>query len=44
MNEILNFETFLMAGILLNLTPVTDTMYILDRSISQGKKQGFYLY
>lgn len=35
-----NFETFLIAGILLNLTPGADTMYILGRSISQGKKSG----
>ncbi len=37
---ILNFETFILAGILLNLTPGADTMYILGRSISQGKKSG----
>ncbi|MEK6480551.1 LysE family translocator [Catalinimonas sp. 4WD22] len=37
---IINFETFLIAGILLNLTPGADTMYILGRSISQGKKAG----
>ncbi|MEP2023585.1 MAG: LysE family translocator [Reichenbachiella sp.] len=37
---IINFETFLIAGILLILTPGTDTMYILGRSISQGKKAG----
>ena len=37
---ITNFETFLIAGILLNLTPGADTMYILSRSISQGKKAG----
>lgn len=37
---IINFETFLIAGIILNLTPGTDTMYILGRSISQGKKAG----
>ncbi|MBU3026364.1 LysE family translocator [Zobellia galactanivorans] len=35
-----NFETFLIAAILLNLTPGADTMYILGRSISQGKKAG----
>ncbi len=35
-----NFETFILAGILLNLTPGADTMYILGRSISQGKKAG----
>lgn len=37
---IVNFEAFLLAGILLNLTPGSDTMYILGRSISQGKKAG----
>lgn len=37
---IINFETFLIAGIILNITPGTDTMYILSRSISQGKKAG----
>lgn len=37
---IINFETFLIAGILLILTPGTDTMYILGRSISQGRKSG----
>lgn len=37
---IINFEAFLIAGLLLNLTPGADTMYILSRSISQGKKAG----
>ncbi len=37
---IVNYGTFLISGILLNLTPGTDTMYILARSISQGKKAG----
>lgn len=37
---IINFEAFLIAGIILNITPGTDTMYILSRSISQGKKAG----
>lgn len=37
---IINFGAFLIAGILLNLTPGSDTMYILGRSISQGKKAG----
>lgn len=37
---IINFETFLIAGLILNLTPGADTMYILGRSISQGKKAG----
>ena len=30
------------AGIILNLTPGADTMYILTRSIAQGKKAGIY--
>lgn len=37
---IINFETFLIAGIILNLTPGADTMYILGRSIAQGKRAG----
>ncbi len=37
---IINFEMFLIAGIMLNLTPGEDTMYIHGRSISQGKKAG----
>ncbi|UZO80543.1 LysE family translocator [Aquimarina sp. ERC-38] len=37
---IVNFEAFLLAGLILNITPGADTMYILGRSISQGKKAG----
>ncbi|MFZ5649078.1 MAG: LysE family translocator [Bacillota bacterium] len=37
---IINFEVFLLSGILLNLTPGADTMYILGRSVSQGRKAG----
>ena len=37
---IINFETFLIAGFIFFLTPGADTMYILGRSISQGKKAG----
>ncbi|HWR38506.1 MAG TPA: LysE family translocator [Patescibacteria group bacterium] len=37
-----HFEMFLAAGILLNLTPGSDTLYILGRSISQGKRAGIY--
>jgi RhtB (resistance to homoserine/threonine) family protein len=37
---ITHFTTFLITGILLNITPGSDTMYILGRSISQGKKAG----
>ncbi|MEO0468205.1 MAG: LysE family translocator [Bacteroidota bacterium] len=39
---IINFGAFIMAGILLNLTPGADTMYILGRSISQGKRSGVF--
>jgi RhtB (resistance to homoserine/threonine) family protein len=37
-----NYITFLIAGIILNITPGSDTMYILTRSIAQGKKAGYY--
>ncbi len=37
---IINFWAFLAAGILLNLTPGSDTMYILSRSVANGKKAG----
>ncbi len=37
---IVNFEVFVLSGIILNLTPGIDTMYILGRSISQGRKAG----
>ncbi|MED4586753.1 LysE family translocator [Brevibacillus choshinensis] len=40
MYGIVNFEVFLLTGILLNLIPGTDTMYILSRSISQGRRSG----
>jgi RhtB (resistance to homoserine/threonine) family protein len=33
---------FLLTGILLNLIPGADTMYIVGRSISQGRKAGVY--
>lgn len=42
MNEIINFEVFLVAAVLLNLTPGTDTIYIVSRSISQGRMAGVY--
>jgi threonine/homoserine/homoserine lactone efflux protein len=35
-----NYLGFILAGILLNITPGADTMYILTRSIAQGKKAG----
>ena len=37
-----NYVGFILAGILLNLTPGADTMYILTRSISQGRRAGYY--
>jgi len=40
MTGIIHFETFLVAGILLNLTPGNDTIFILTKSIAQGKKAG----
>ena len=40
MPGIINFETFLLAGILLNLTPGNDTIFILTKSIAHGKKAG----
>lgn len=40
MTGIIHFETFLIAGILLNLTPGNDTIFILTKSIGQGKKAG----
>ena len=35
-----NYFTFLFSGILLNLTPGQDTLYIIGRSIAQGRKAG----
>jgi len=35
-----DFGLFLVAGILLNLTPGADTVYILGRSIAQGREAG----
>lgn len=40
MTGITHYETFLITGILLNLTPGNDTIFILSRSIAQGKKAG----
>lgn len=42
MTGIVNFEVFLFTAIMLNLTPGTDTMYIISRSISQGRLAGIY--
>lgn len=37
-----NYLGFIMAAILLNLTPGSDSMYIITRSISQGQTAGLY--
>lgn len=37
---ITNFSAFLLAGIFLNITPGSDTLYILAHAISQGRKSG----
>lgn len=42
MNGIDNFLGFLLAGIVMNLTPGADSIYIITRSIAQGKKAGIY--
>lgn len=40
MSGIINFEAFLLAGVLLNITPGNDTIFILTKSIGQSKKAG----
>lgn len=42
MYGVINYEVFLLTGILLNLIPGADTMYIVGRSMSQGRKAGVY--
>ncbi len=42
MHGVENYVGFLIAGLLLNITPGADTIYILTRSITQGKKAGLY--
>ena len=37
-----NYWGYVLAGFILNLTPGADTMYILTRSISQGRRAGVY--
>ncbi|MGP5211407.1 LysE family translocator [Psychrobacter alimentarius] len=37
-----NYLGFILAAILLNLTPGTDSMYIITRSVSQGQSAGLY--
>lgn len=39
---ITSFGLFLLTAFLMNITPGTDTMYIVSRSVSQGKKAGIY--
>ena len=41
MTGIIHFETFILTGILLNITPGNDTIFILSRSMAQGKEAGF---
>ncbi len=40
MTGIIHFETFIITGILLNLTPGNDTIFILSRSMAEGRKVG----
>nr|WP_314739763.1 LysE family translocator [uncultured Haemophilus sp.] len=40
MSDIVNYWGFLTACILLNLTPGSDTIYIITRTIAEGKKSG----
>lgn len=40
--EIIHIETFIFAVIIFALTPGVDTIYILNRTISQGLKAGIY--
>ncbi|MCG3879701.1 LysE family translocator [Psychrobacter sp. Ps6] len=37
-----NYLGFVLAAVLLNLTPGTDSMYIITRSVSQGQAAGVY--
>lgn len=39
---ITGFGVYILTAIMLNLTPGTDTMYIVSRSVSQGRKAGIY--
>jgi threonine/homoserine/homoserine lactone efflux protein len=39
---IVHYEMFLVAGMILNVTPGSDTIYILSRSIAQGRRAGIY--
>jgi threonine/homoserine/homoserine lactone efflux protein len=37
-----NYPIFVLSGIILNITPGADTMYIIARSLSQGTKAGIF--
>jgi RhtB (resistance to homoserine/threonine) family protein len=39
---ITSFGLFLLTAFLMNITPGTDTVYIVNRSVSQGRKAGIY--
>ncbi|MFI8492626.1 LysE family translocator [Peribacillus butanolivorans] len=39
---ITSFGLFLLTAFLMNITPGTDTMYIVSKSVSQGRKAGIY--
>lgn len=39
---ITSFGLFLSTAFLMNITPGTDTMYIVSKSVSQGRKAGIY--
>ncbi len=42
MNGIENYFGFLLAGNILNITPGADTIYIITRSVAQGRMAGIY--
>ncbi|MBP2627270.1 MAG: Lysine exporter protein [Firmicutes bacterium] len=37
-----NYEMFLLASVILNITPGSDTIYILSKSIAKGRRAGIY--
>ena len=39
---ITNFQTFLIASFLFSISPGIDTIFVLNKSIAQGKKAGIY--
>ncbi|WP_312423456.1 LysE family translocator [Anaerospora hongkongensis] len=39
---IIHYEMFLAASIILNITPGSDTIYVLSRSVAQGRRTGIY--